>query len=225
MVMHMGYDMSKIFRISILMAMLILMGCSCTRQRANIWCEKALQEDDLEKRIGYLTKALNLDSECDCKTGIKGTAFKHRGTVYAQNKYFSKAVSDFTNAIELNPKDEIIHYKRGNVYQNIDFDRAIKDYDKAIELNPEYADAYYNRGYQYMQIHEYDKALKDFSKSIRLNPKEADVYVNRGYIYFLNGDIKSASADFDKAKELVGGPPSTLTPGELFILSKIRIVE
>ena len=51
-----------------------------------------------------------------------------------------KAITDFSKAIELNPKDADAIYNRGNAYRiKGQFDKAISDYNKAVELNPRFA--------------------------------------------------------------------------------------
>jgi len=56
-------------------------------------------------------------------------------------------ISEYTKAIELNPKFAMAYVKRGMAYHKKgQYDQAISDFNKAIELNPEYAKAYSNRG-------------------------------------------------------------------------------
>ena len=60
------------------------------------------------------------------------------------------ASEDYTNAIELDPKDATNYTARGDAYNNLKkYPEAIADYTKAIELDPKYADNYYLRGNAY----------------------------------------------------------------------------
>jgi tetratricopeptide (TPR) repeat protein len=53
---------------------------------------------------------------------------------------YDKAISDYNEAIELNPKHADIYYSRGLVYNKKgQYDKAISDYTKAIQLNPKNA--------------------------------------------------------------------------------------
>ena len=62
-----------------------------------------------------------------------------------QSKSHDQAISDFTKAIEMNPRYYQAYYNRGIVYGNKgQYDQAISDYNKAIEINPRFAQAYYN---------------------------------------------------------------------------------
>ena len=61
---------------------------------------------------------------------------------------YDQAISDYTKALEINPKDaksltiteEMPTRIKGN------YDQAISDYTKALEINPKYAKSYNNRG-------------------------------------------------------------------------------
>jgi hypothetical protein len=52
------------------------------------------------------------------------------------------AISDYDQAIRLDPKDALAYSNRGNAYNGKrDYERAFSDYDQALKLNPSYADA------------------------------------------------------------------------------------
>jgi tetratricopeptide (TPR) repeat protein len=69
-----------------------------------------------------------------------------RGLSYFESGQYDLAITDFTNAIELQP-DPFSYYNRGNAYYKLpEYQKAITDYSKAIELDPNIADFYYKRG-------------------------------------------------------------------------------
>jgi Flp pilus assembly protein TadD len=56
-----------------------------------------------------------------------------------------KAISDYTKALEINPRDAEAYYNRGIAYgEKGQYDEAISDYNKALEINPISAEAYNN---------------------------------------------------------------------------------
>ena len=64
----------------------------------------------------------------------------------AQNK-LDILIKKFTDAIELNPDNELYYYNRANIYSSLkQFGDAEKDYLKAIEIKEDYFDANYNLG-------------------------------------------------------------------------------
>jgi len=79
---------------------------------------------------------------------------------------YDRAISDFTKAIEADPKHAKAYNDRGLAYWNIgQYDQAIADYTKAIEIDPKLAIAYYNRAVVYYFKKEYDKSWEDVRKA------------------------------------------------------------
>jgi tetratricopeptide (TPR) repeat protein len=61
--------------------------------------------------------------------------YNNRGNAYSVKGEFDQAISDYTKAIELNPKLDFAYSNRGNAYKDKgQFDEAITDYSRAIEL-------------------------------------------------------------------------------------------
>ena len=59
---------------------------------------------------------------------------------------YERAISDYTEAIRLDPKYSTAYANRGFAWlQKGDLDRAIGDYDRAIELSPKTASSHANR--------------------------------------------------------------------------------
>ena len=147
-----------------------------------------------EEIIKSLEKIKNLTAEGHL---IKGNA-------YYSEKKFNKAIEEYTEAIELNPKDANAYYNRGTVYgKDIkEFDKAIEDYNKTIEIDPKHANAYNNRGNVYINIKKFDKAIEDYNKTIEIYPKDANAYNNRGIVYTNIKKFDKAIEDFNKAIEL-----------------------
>lgn len=66
---------------------------------------------------------------------------------YLSNKKYDLAKTNLNAAIENDPKNELLYFALGTVYENLkEDDKALKAYEKAIELKPDYFDAYYNLG-------------------------------------------------------------------------------
>ena len=88
------------------------------------------------------------------------------------------AISDYTKAIELDPKYEDAYYNRGYSKGELkDHYGAISDYIKAIELDPKYADAYVNRGIEKELIEDIKGACADWRKASDLGVEDAANWV------------------------------------------------
>jgi lipoprotein NlpI len=126
--------------------------------------------------------------------------YYNRGTEFDEKGDDDRAISDYNQAISLDPKYASAYNNRGNAYKNKgNYDRAIADYNEAIRLDPKYALAYRNRGNAYKDKHDYDRAVADYTEAIRLNPQDAKAYARRGVAYRDKGDNDRAIADFSEA--------------------------
>jgi tetratricopeptide (TPR) repeat protein len=113
-------------------------------------------------------------------TSPEGAAHKRQALAAAQKGDYDKALAEFTQAIQADPKDPELYNNRGSMYTfKGQYDQAIADFNQALKLNPRYANAYYNRGVAYYNKSLYDKAIGDFTKCLELDPKLADAYFSK----------------------------------------------
>ena len=90
------------------------------------------------------------------------------------NGDYSKAVTYYTKAIELNPRIAGVYINRAVAYECLeDLDRALEDLNKANTLEPK-GEAYNNRGNIYFKRGEYDRAVQDYSKALEFEPEQCD---------------------------------------------------
>lgn len=116
-----------------------------------------------------MTRAIQLD-------GTSGDYF-NRGQAYNKKGDLENAISDYTQAIQLNPHDYTVYICRGIAYyKKGDLDRAIKDYTKSIRHLPTFDDAYYFRGLAYSDKGNTAKAIKDFQKILELRSPDSEEY-------------------------------------------------
>jgi tetratricopeptide (TPR) repeat protein len=144
-----------------------------------------------------------------------GRVYIDRGRAYLKKGDNDRAIADFTQAIQLDPKNADAYVKRGFGYSKKgDNDRAIADFTHAIQLDPKNADAYEGRGNGYLinaakekdstgrTLGDNDRAIADYTKVIQLDPKNAEAYYSRGIAYYFKGYNDLAVADHIKAKKL-----------------------
>jgi tetratricopeptide (TPR) repeat protein len=120
-------------------------------------------------------------------------------------KRYKEAITDFTQAISLDPTFAMAYKERGNTYLNLtEYQKAIADFTQAISLDPTYTFAYVNRGMTYSNLHKYQKAIADFTQVISLNNPTyiVNAYNNRGNSYSALGEHQEAIADFTQAISL-----------------------
>jgi Flp pilus assembly protein TadD len=87
----------------------------------------------------------------------RGSAYSERGVPDNRKDDRDRAISDFDQAIRLDPKSAVAYSGRGYVYVSMrDLDRAISDFDQAVRLDPKSADAYNGLGLVYFFKGDYD---------------------------------------------------------------------
>ena len=128
------------------------------------------------------------------------TTYNNRGNVFMEIGEIVNAISDYTQAILLNPNHAIAYFNRGNAYRRLrDYDSAIKDYDQAIRLDPSYPYAYGSRGLAYYNKMDYERAIADYNRLIHLDPNDANAYVARGMAYAIINDNERAKENYQTA--------------------------
>ena len=134
---------------------------------------------------------------------MKNVAYYNRGVAHSHSGEYEKAISDYNEAIRINPEDALAYYNRGLIYDNSgEYEKAISDYNEAIRINPEYADAYLGRGLIYDNSGEYEKAISDYNEAIRINPEYADVWLELGQVYECKENLEKAKECFERALEI-----------------------
>ena len=96
---------------------------------------------------------------CSCATiqqrqlkSRDAAVFNNRGFTYCEIGQYDQAISDFSKAIEINPRLAHAYNNRGAAYlYKAQYDQAISDLSKAIEIDPRFKHAYNNRGWAYMK--------------------------------------------------------------------------
>ena len=140
----------------------------------------AYAADDWDNAIKQLTAALS-EAKPNKAALDPATIYFYRGKAYGKKKEYDRAISDFNQALLLNPKYANAFNNRGiTYYYKKDYDRAIADFNQALLLNPKDAAAFNNRGIAYNDKKEYERAIADFNQALLLNPKDAEAFNNRG---------------------------------------------
>jgi tetratricopeptide (TPR) repeat protein len=125
------------------------------------------------------------------------------GKIYYEKDEYDKAIEFYSQAINLNPKDDNAYNNMGIAYANLkEYDKAITAFQKAIELNPKYDIAYNNMGLAYNGLKEYDKAITAYQKAIEINPKDDEAYYNIGNAYYNLKGYDNAITAYQKAIEI-----------------------
>jgi tetratricopeptide (TPR) repeat protein len=134
------------------------------------------------------------------------------GSGFFEKNNFSKAITSFTSAIEINPENIEAYLQRGRAFKELkEFDKAITDFSKAIELDPDNPEGYAGRGNAFECIEDFEKAIEDYTSVIELRPDDDHAYNMRGNarqakritgLKLKNAEFASVISDFTKAIEI-----------------------
>jgi len=132
-----------------------------------------------------------------------------KGREYAAREYstndreFSKSIEEYTNAINLDPKNTAAYIARGQAFVISEkLSEAANDFTKAISLAPENPTPYAERANVLIEQDQKDQAETDFKKAITLKPRDAESYYEQATAYQHEKDLKRALADVDSAIDL-----------------------
>lgn len=116
-----------------------------------------------------------------------------KGDENYKNKNYDTAVTNYQDALKLNPADEVTLLKLGNIYKiKNDNKNAISFYKKSIVVNPNYSDGWFNLGLVYANDKNNNKAKECFHRVISLNPNYGYAYYALGLAYEQDGNNKEA---------------------------------
>ncbi len=124
------------------------------------------------------------------------------GVQLSNEGLWEEAISEFDEAIRLNPKDSLAYYNRASAYQNLsEYRLAIQDYDQVLGLNPRDALAYDSRADAYLDLGEYQLAIQDYDEALGIFPQLGEAYAGRARSYQYLGKDSKAQQDVERAVE------------------------
>jgi tetratricopeptide (TPR) repeat protein len=112
------------------------------------------------------------------------------------------ALADLSEALTLNPRDEIALASRATLYLDMNQpDLARADLEKLKLINPTNGTAFYNVGITEQTLGDFDKAVDDYRTAVRLLPSFAPAHAALGVVLKAK-DPNAALAEFSRALEL-----------------------
>lgn len=117
------------------------------------------------------TKAINGEMSDESRS----IAFVSRALAYLHQKNYDYSISDYTDAMRLDPKNAVYIFGRGIAYYDKgDYEMAIKDYSLVLEFDPNDSAFFYNRGVVYFFQEQFQNATDDFNTVVSLEDPSND---------------------------------------------------
>jgi len=124
------------------------------------------------------------------------------GMDYYGIKEVDKAMTEWREAIKLNPDSEARHMLGQAYYSKGDIEAARKEWEGILARDPNNFMALNNLGSLFKEQGQGAKALDYYSRALAANPKLATAHLNMGIIYSGQGDSGRAKAELTRALEL-----------------------
>ena len=106
-----------------------------------------------------------------------------RANEYTDAEEWSKAIAEYTEALELDPNNARAYNNRATAYSRRgQVDQAIADCTKAIELDPNLSMAYYNRAVAYAEQGKKAEAISDLEEYIAVSQDPYVVQLANGLL-------------------------------------------
>jgi|GEM_PF-4875636 len=126
----------------------------------------------------------------------------------------NKVISNFSKAIELDPKYvDAIYYRGVAHFHNKNHSKALTDFTTVIRLDRKHFGALTYRGRTQESMKQPAQALKDYNDALSLNPKYGEGLYYRGLYFRKNEQQSKACADLKQAKALGYAVPAAELQG------------
>jgi tetratricopeptide (TPR) repeat protein len=157
----------------------------------NHWLSRAILEGIV------LDKALlkTLITACDL-----AVAHNNCGTVWFNKGMLDEAISEYIQAIDINPIYVEAYINLGVAYREKGMlDESIAQHKKAIDIDPNLVIGYINLGVTYHMKGIFDEAIAQYKHVLRIDPNNADAHFNLGVAYRNKGMINEAISEYEHA--------------------------
>ena len=166
---------------------------------ANEYFNQAMRSSTANKKIEYLSKALELDPNL-------AAAYEKRGMLYYYQEKYDKVIQDFENYTRLVP-DDVEGFRMlamGYLYYGT-YDAAIATFTQALKVDPNLVSALSYRAEAYRRSGNGEEAVREATKVIQRggDPRVvADAYITRAKVYREIGQQEQAVADVRAALKI-----------------------
>ena len=164
----------------------------------------------MQNRLETFASALNLWDDAirynqSSTAPLAERGYHNRGFAHLQARQYTRALADFSQAININPRDASAYLGRGVLYARTgSHELAVQELNRAIAIAPGYAEAYAKRCFVRMMQDNPPAALPDCEKAVALNPRHLEALTNRGVVYAALDRVTEAAQSYQRALDIDG---------------------
>ena len=148
-------------------------------------------------------------------------AYNNRGNAYVKERRLDLAISDYDQALVLNPRYVRAYNNRGIAFElKGDHDVAIANYNAAIALDPGYAVAITSRAEALAKQGNDTQAAADYDTALRLQPTLAAAWNGQCLLKARAGDLADALADCNRSIQIAATAESFDSRGFVHLQGK-----
>lgn len=131
-------------------------------------------------------------------------AYFLRGQILQSRDEYEQALSDYTEAIALQPDIAAVYAFRATAYFELgEYEAAFSDYSDAIAYDTSAAQYYLARGIVSAQLEDYETAIEDFTEALDYDESLSIAYRERGLAARALDNTEQAVADLEAYLEAV----------------------
>lgn len=132
------------------------------------------------------------------KSAVSAETHRKRGNDAFKKEDFDRAVSAYSDAIDLEPTDASLWVNRSHAHRSMQsWDKAVSDADRALEMEPFNDKAHYSKSLALQKSGKYDEALEAIAAGLKTDPDNRGMLQMRINVEMLQ---KRALRNPDKAK-------------------------
>jgi len=126
----------------------------------------------------------------------KDELYAARGNIYADIEQDDEALTDFTSAIKINPKNTDVLFDRANLYYHLkDYTASDADWNQVLKMEKENVHAQIGLSRNMTARGEVDDAIRLLDKLEKMDPNNPYVYKYRSRAYAQKGNYRKAIDD------------------------------
>ncbi len=146
---------------------------------------------------------LTVNQQSEVKKPNSATSWNNLGSLYAQKQQWTRAISCYQEAIELDPNLSKTYRNLAKVYSKVGKDlQAALCWYEAFNLEPqrEKAEAHFNLAKKLLQLRQVEQAIACLHHTVQLNPDFKKAYLILGKLFERQGNTEAAQAYYEKIR-------------------------